>query len=326
MHVTICHQSVAGHTRADELDVLTQVDAVEAALGNIGVRTSRLACGLDLAATARALKTSAPDVVFNLVESLEGHGELIAAFPGLLDALKIPYTGAPAEALYLTTNKALARQRLSAVGVPVAAGVAEATGGKFIVKSVWEHASRGIDSGSVVPFEDVEVEILAREQQFGGRFFAEAYIDGREFNVAVLGGPGEPEVLPIAEMVFDGYPSDLPRVVDYAAKWDPSSFGYRHTVRRFINASAEWKLNDRLRQLAVDCWHAFELEGYARVDFRVDGEKVVVVDINANPCLSPDAGYLAALKEGRILFEHAVERVVQAAIVRQPSRFSGFTE
>ena len=98
MHVTICHQSVAGHTRADELDVMTQVDAVEAALGNIGVRTSRLACGLDLAATARALKTSAPDVVFNLVESLEGHGELIAAFPGLLDALKIPYTGAPAEA------------------------------------------------------------------------------------------------------------------------------------------------------------------------------------------------------------------------------------
>jgi hypothetical protein len=42
--------------------------------------------------------------------------------------------------------------------------------------------------------------------------------------------------------------------------------------------------------------------------------------------LSPDAGYVAALKEGRILFEHAVERIVQAAIVRQPSRFSGFTE
>ncbi len=326
MRVTICHQAVAGHTRADELDVLAQVDAVEAALGNIGARTNRLAVTLDLAAAARALKASTPDVVFNLVESLEGHGELIAAFPGLLDALKIPYTGAPAEALYLTTNKALARQRLSAVGVPVAAGVTEATSGNFIVKSVWEHASRGLDSGSVVPLDDVEVEILAREQQFGGRFFAEAYIDGREFNVAVLGGPGEPEVLPVAEMVFDGYPSDIPRVVDYAAKWDPTSFGYRHTVRRFIAAAAEWKLNDRLRQLSIECWHAFEIEGYARVDFRVDGEKIVVVDINANPCLSPDAGFVAALKEGRILFEHAVERIVQAAIVRQPSRFSGFNE
>jgi D-alanine-D-alanine ligase len=326
VHVTICYQSVVGHTRADELDVLAQVEAVEAALGNIGARTSRLACTLDLSAAARALASSKPDVVFNLVESLDGHGELIAAFPGLLDALNIPYTGASAEALYLTTNKPLARQRLSAVGVPIAAGISEATAGKFIVKSVWEHASRGLDSGSVVPFEDVEVEILSREQQFGGRFFAEAYIDGREFNVAILGGPGEPEVLPVAEMVFDGYPSDLPRVVDYAAKWDPSSFGYRHTVRRFLNAASEWKLNDRLRQLSVECWHAFELEGYARVDFRVDGEKIVVVDINANPCLSPDAGYVAALKEGRILFEHAIERIVQAAIVRQPSRFSGFTE
>src|SRR5690606_19853305 len=120
---TICHQAVAGHTRADELDVLAQVDAVEAALGNIGVRTNRVAVGLDLSAASRSVKAASPDVVFNLVESLDGHGELIAAFPGLLDALKIPYTGAPAEALYLTTNKALARQRLSGVGVPVAAGV-----------------------------------------------------------------------------------------------------------------------------------------------------------------------------------------------------------
>src|SRR5690606_24078498 len=149
------------------------------ALGNIGVRTNRVAVGLDLSAASRSVKAASPDVVFNLVESLDGHGELIAAFPGLLDALKIPYTGAAAEALYLTTNKALARQRLSGVGVPVAAGVSEATSGNFFVKSVWEHASRGLDSGSVVPREEVEVEIMAREQQFGGRFCAEAYFDGR---------------------------------------------------------------------------------------------------------------------------------------------------
>ena len=53
--------------------------------------------------------------------------------------------------------------------------------------------------------------------------------------------------------------------------------------------------------LAVECWRLFDLAGYARVDFRVDSRgQPWILEINANPCLSPDAGFAAALCAGRI--------------------------
>lgn len=308
-----------GHDRADELDVLQQVAAVEAALASAGARVTVLPCSLDLSEVARVLRAGTPDVVFNLVESLDGRGELVAVVPGLLDALEIPYTGAPAEALFLTSNKSLARLRLGYLGLPIAEGKSAGRPGRYIVKSVWEHASHGLDTGSVVALDDVEYEIAARERQFGGRFFAEAYVDGREFNVALLGGAGDVVVLPIAEMTFDGFPADMPKVVDYDAKWDPESFGYQHTNRRFLDREAAASLYERLERLARDCWRGFELEGYARVDFRVDGDHIVIVDVNANPCLSPDAGYAAALGQAQVPLETAIERIVEAAVARRPS-------
>jgi D-alanine-D-alanine ligase len=319
VRVTICHQSTVGHARADELDVLQQVQVVEQALGNSGARVTVLPCSLDLSEVARVLRAGAPDVVFNLVESLDGRGELIAVVPGLLDSLEIPYTGAPAEALFLTSNKSLARLRMGYLELPIAAGSTEGTAGRYIVKSVWEHASHGLDTGSVVPLDEVENEISVRERQFGGRFFAEAYVDGREFNVALLGGAGDALVLPIAEMVFTGYPADMPKVVDYGAKWDPESFGYQHTKRQFLDRQVESQLYERLEQLAQRCWQGFELEGYARVDFRVDGDNIAIVDVNANPCLSPDAGYAAALERAQVTVDAAIERIVEAALARRPS-------
>jgi D-alanine-D-alanine ligase len=319
VRVTICHQSTLGHGRADELDVLEQVKVVDEALSNAGARVTVLPCSLDLSEVARVLRAGAPDLVFNLVESLDGRGELIAVVPGLLDALEIPYTGAPAEALFLTSNKSLARLRMGYLGLPIAKATSDTSVSRFIVKSVWEHASHGLDAGSVVPLEEVENEISVRERQFGGRFFAEAYVDGREFNVALLGGAGDAVVLPIAEMVFNGYPPELPKVVDYGAKWDPESFGYKHTQRRFLDRTAEPQLYTRLEEFAQRCWKGFELEGYARVDFRVDGDSIVVVDVNANPCLSPDAGYAAALERAHVSFEAAIELIVEAALARRPS-------
>ncbi len=254
MRVTICHQSTSGQGRADELDVLQQVNVVDEALSAAGARVTVLPCSLDLSEVARELRAGAPDLVFNLVESLDGRGELIAVVPGLLDALEIPYTGAPAEALFLTSNKSLARLRLGYLDVPIAKGPNDTNSGRFIVKSVWEHASHGLDSGSVVTGDEVENEIAVREREFGGRFFAEAYVDGREFNVALLCGAGDAVVLPIAEMVFNGYPPEMPKVVDYGAKWDPESFGYQHTHRRFLDRAVEPGLYERLEQLAQRCW------------------------------------------------------------------------
>ena len=119
-----------------------------------------------------------------------------------------------------------------------------------------------------------------------------------------IAGPSGLRVLPVAELRFEGYPENKPAIVGYAAKWDSSSFEYRHTVRSF---GVEPELAARAERLARACWDLFALDGYARVDFRVDASGLpFVLEINANPCLSPDAGFAAALARAGIGYGDAI--------------------
>jgi D-alanine-D-alanine ligase len=103
----------------------------------------------------------------------------------------------------------------------------------------------------------------------------------------------------------------MPRIVDYAAKWEKNTFGYQHTVRRFDFPPPDEPLIDALVVLARRCWEAFGLGGYARVDFRVDADgRPWVLEVNANPSLSPDAGYAAALAQAGLPFTEAVRRII----------------
>ncbi len=139
---------------------------------------------------------------------------------------------------------------------------------------------------------------------------AERYIEGREFNLSLLAG----EILPPAEIDFSAYPADKPRIVGHAAKWDESSFEYQQTPRRFTFPAADAPLLHELCDLAARCWELFGLTGFARVDFRVDLKgRPWILEVNVNPCLSPDAGFAAALSAAGIDFAEAIRQIVDQA-------------
>jgi D-alanine-D-alanine ligase len=151
--------------------------------------------------------------------------------------------------------------------------------------------------------------------QHGGRWFAERFIEGREFNIAVLGPRGRPRILPMAEMTFADWPAGKPRIVGYEAKWEEGSPGYNHTVRRFGVERDEPVLAAKIRHACETVWAAFDLCGFVRVDFRVDAAGTpFVLEINANPCISPDAGFAAAAEEAGMRYEDLIEAIVQAAL------------
>lgn len=352
MRVAVLFNRVEPGAPPDEGDVLAQVEAVSAALAALGHRPEPLACGLDLDALAGELDRRRPDAAFNLVESLGGHERLLHLVPALLDVLGIPYTGCPTEALFLTTGKLLAKERLAAAGLPTPSwrvagevglrGPAPAGGGgapfaetlpeAFIVKPVWEHGSVGLGDEAILPGGDLEAvsrRLAEGSGPGGGPLFAEAYVDGRELNLSLLAGasdgpaggsPREPQVLPPAEIRFTGYPRGKPRIVSYRAKWDSDSFEYRHTVRSFDFPAADGSLLAETSELARRCWRLFGLRGYARVDFRVDvAGRPWILEVNANPCLSLDAGFAAALEPAGLTYAQAVERILAGAATMAPA-------
>lgn len=314
--IALLHDARAAQGGPDARDVLVEAEAVADALRHLGHAPALLPVGLDLAALEERLTRLAPHVVFNLVESLDGRGRLIHVVPALLASFGWAYTGCSASAQCLTSNKLLAKRLLLGAGLPTPALLEPgADAPAWIVKSVWEHASLGLDDSSVVTEKAAAEAARARRcAEHGGEWFAEAFVPGRELNVAVITSPSGPRVLPVAEIRFVDFPPHKPAIVGYAAKWQPASFEYRHTERSF---GVEPALAARAERLALDCWRLFGLEGYARVDLRIEeGGSPVVLEINANPCLSPDAGFAAALEAAGIDFERAVEWLLAAASSR----------
>jgi len=326
MRVVVLHSSVKDGASRDELDTLAQVEAVAASLRDQGHRPQSLQCGLDLVEVAASLKAIQPDVVFNLVESIAGAGRLIGLAPMLLEHLRLPYTGSPADAVYLTSSKLLTKTLLRLNGLPAPAWTTPEEvvrtrtlpGCCLIVKSVWEHASIGLEDESIIEpadSEDLARDMERRKEALGGSCFAEVYVPGREFNVSVLETPGGPEVLPPAEMLFGGYPAGKPKLVGYRAKWEESSFEFRHTGRSFAFDPVDGPLLEELSELALRCFRVFGLRGYARVDFRVDETgRPLILEVNANPCLSPDAGFTAATMQAGLDHAQVIQALVEAAV------------
>lgn len=312
--VLILIGELSDSSAADELDVLQQAKVVEEELINSGYDVERLSMGTDLSKTLRLIKRSEADIVFNLVENIGGSAELIHIAPALLRSVGIPFTGAGAEAMLLTSNKVEAKKIMQLAGIPtphfVQPGDQTNPTGKYIVKPVLEDASVGITDESIIS-GDIMAKLSLVAITGNRQVFAEEYIRGREFNISLLAGTNGPEVLPPAEIIFRDYPAEKPQIVGYKAKWDESSFEYNNTLRRFDYEGDDAPLLEDMKKLSADCWRIFGLNGYARVDIRVSEErKPFVLEVNANPCIAPDAGFYAACMEAGMKFSEVLERIL----------------
>lgn len=314
-YLPVLHGAAAD--RPDEADTIVTAEAVTAALQRLGYDSEILRLGLDLSALA-PLAAADPGLVFNLVEALEGDAALAQLAPAALDHFGLPYTGSGLAAHHLTLSKTAAKRLLASAALPTPRwspdGSGFAPGELAIVKSDSEHASLGLDAASVVPAAEARREIADRERRFGGRFFAEAFVEGREFNLSVLEGAEGPRVLPVAEILFLDFPADRPRIVDYEAKWETGSAAYANTPRSFDFVAGDRALIAELRELALAAWRLFGLAGYARVDFRVDAAgRPTILEVNLNPCLAPDAGFAAAAARAGLDYDAVISSIVTAA-------------
>jgi D-alanine-D-alanine ligase len=104
-------------------------------------------------------------------------------------------------------------------------------------------------------------------------------------------------------------------LLDYRAKWVEDSFEYNNTVRTMDFSDEDEEIIADLQEIAKRCWKLFDLRGYARVDFRVDKSgNPWVLEINANPCLSLEAGFVAAVEKAALKYHEAIELIINDAL------------
>jgi D-alanine-D-alanine ligase len=228
--------------------------------------------------------------------------------------------------LAFALRKDRVKQRLEAAGIPTPRGQVLTRPDDpcdltfpLIVKPVREDGSAGITHASVVggPAE-LALVVETVLTSFRQPALAEEYVDGREFNVAMLGHP-TPRVLPLSEIDFTGLPDGVPRIVSYDAKWTSGSVDDLGTVP-VMHPSLPNAVAARVRRVAADAFRAVGVRDYGRVDVRLAASGIpYVVDVNPNCDLSPHAGMARAAAAVGIDYGDLAGLLVRYALRRRRS-------
>jgi D-alanine-D-alanine ligase len=317
-------QGIEGQMRI-ELDLAVSARQVMSVLTASGHVTRPFTFGKDPAALASSLRAFGTEVVFNLSECPMNSAQKEPHGAALLELLGLPYTGNSPLPLTVCNNKALTKHLLSSFGMPTPEfrlypSVPRGRSGlrfPVIVKPANEDGSAGITEESVV---DDEAGLKKRVGHVIGKYqqgaLAEEYVGGREFNVGVIGNGTATDpfrTLPPAELV---YRSKRWRVCSFESKWDNNHPAYSE-IAPVCPANIPDALCNRLERLTLVCAKAFELCGYARVDFRMNRRgKLFVLEVNPNPDISPDAGLDRAARAAGISYEALVIEILRLGISR----------
>jgi len=306
------------------LGVLNAVAAVHQALLELGHYVIRVPLTPPLEQARRKLNSLDTDLVFNLFEGFCGYPETEALAPEALSELGIPCTGCPGTVLRLALDKAKAKVILKAVGIPTPdfqllnPQILHMFQLDYpcIIKPHGEDASHGLTMESVVSnFASLEKQTRVISEYYGGGALVEEFIDGREFNVTVLGN-SQCNVLPVSEIVYL-LPSGMPRILTFAAKWEPDSLYFEGT-RAICPADLKAEERERVIETATTVFELLGCRGYARVDMRMDKKRQInVIEVNPNPDISPDSGAVRQAEAAGMTYNQFIEKIVKLALEKE---------
>jgi D-alanine-D-alanine ligase len=304
------------------LGVMEAVEAVHQALIELDYPAVRIPLVPPLELVRETLKALRTDLVFNLFEGFDGRPETEAEVADILSEFKLTYTGCSAAVLALALDKSRTKAILEANGLPTPRYqvLTSDTLAEFdlsypcIVKPQAEDASHGLSEDSVVDdFASLEQQIRRISRLFGNRALVEEYVDGREFNVTVLGNR-DPIVLPISEIVYS-LPPGIPRILTFAAKWEPES-PYFDSSTPVCPAQVDAETRGKIASAALCTFRLLGCSGYARVDFRADADGPKIIEVNPNPDISPDTGAARQAQASGMTYSQFIEKIALLALER----------
>ncbi len=256
------------------------------------------------------LTDNPPAFIFNLCDE----GYFNNAFhelhiPAILELLKIPYSGAGPASLGLCYNKAHVRAIADSLEVPVPLesyidpsdqGARLPSIFPALLKPNYGDSSIGITQQAVVNNAEELMMQLDRLRAIvpGVPILVQEFLQGPEYTVALLGNPGRFEVLPILEVDYSHLPDNLPKILSYESKWEPTSPYW--TNLRYKRAHLDEETRRSLIDYSEILFERLECRDYARFDFRADGQGTVkLLEANPNPgwCWDGKMNLMAGYRE-----------------------------
>jgi D-alanine-D-alanine ligase len=331
MNVSVCFNRVPPRLfKGESLDRISEegsekeARAVKTALHQLGHSVKLVPLGADPLVFAEELRAARPEVVFNLCEGFWGDSRKELHVAALLDLLGVAYTGSSPLCLGLTQDKARTKDLLQAHSLPTPRYVLVRLGELFpktknltyplIVKPRFEDASLGISADSIVDTEKTLTRRIAYiHETYHQGALVEEFIEGRELNAAVLGNvPMEP--LPVSEIVFK--PGLKRAIVSYDGKWLEDSQEYAQT-EPVCPAPLKAKETLLVRDVTLRACKLLDCRDYARVDIRLRDGIPYILEINANPDLSPDAGLARSAAAAGLGYPKLIDRILNLALKRK---------
>lgn len=260
--------------------------------------------------------SSKTQCVFNIFEGFGCDSGSEHEFRALVEEMSIPCTGNPSRVLRTCLSKDACSRTLRDAGIPVPEGLSlrpgfdpallETLRPPVFIKPLMEDGSVGIDSASLV-LDGSELFRTVSEKLalFPRGIRAEEFIPGCEYSVACIGN--DPfDVLGVS--VIDYEQTEGACFLDYGSKWDPFSPLYSLVPKR-----AEGALREKAALLAAAAGRALGCRGYFRVDMRERHGMLYVLDVNPNPDIAPDGGFLRQCREAGLSDEHTVHTILELA-------------
>ncbi|MCL4397724.1 ATP-grasp domain-containing protein [Patescibacteria group bacterium] len=269
------------------------------------------------------------DLFFNLCDGIGNLPKTEHKVPEILDQMSLPYTGANASSLILTTNKVLTKKIFEQNNIPTPAyAVFETVPDELpsklefplFAKPVAEDCSLGINNESVIKnLSQLRRAVKRLLKKYNQPVLVEEYIAGREFNVTIMGNGAQARVLPISEIVFGKFYVGKPKFVDFKAKWLESSLYFRNTVG-VCPAKIDAALKRKIEKLALKAYFACGGRDYARVDIRLSRDEVpYFLEVNLNCDISPQMGASRSAKASGLSYSQFIGKLAHIAAQRYAS-------
>lgn len=235
---------------------------------------------------------------------------------GLLELLDIPYAGSGVLASAVCLDKVVFKELMAQRGLPQVAYALVVDGDELpdVGFPCWVKPARLGSSVGIACVADASQMPAALEAAFAHdpRVIVEAHAAGVEVEVALLGPTAAPVVSEPGEIELlkgAGW-------YDFEAKY--SADGMRLRIPAAVPAAAI----GQVRALAAEAFTAAGCSGMARADFFVDGEQVLLNEINTLPGFTPTSVYGALWEASGIGYSELVDRICRIAIERYEAQAS----